>query len=63
MDKNRVKDIMDADENLEVLYRGTSVWVEDVSSSQEEATVKVLETDELIQVPTSELRETGRELK
>ncbi|MCT4595849.1 MAG: H-type small acid-soluble spore protein [Anaeromicrobium sp.] len=63
MDKRRVKDIMDADENLEVLYRGISVWVEDLSSSQGEATVKVLDTDELIQVPTSELRETGRELK
>lgn len=61
MKKEHVIDIMDSDENLEVTYRGISVWIEKVDNN--EAKVKILESGEEIGVPFSELHESGRELK
>ena len=63
MNINRAKEILEATENLEVLYHGSPVWLENVNSDNQMAYVRVLENDENIVVPVIDLNETGRELK
>ncbi|MCT4604536.1 MAG: H-type small acid-soluble spore protein [Marinisporobacter sp.] len=59
----RANEIINGEENIEVLYKGISVWLENINTSTEMSTIRVLENNEMITVPLSELRETDRELK
>ncbi|QXM06280.1 H-type small acid-soluble spore protein [Crassaminicella indica] len=59
----RAKEIINSKDHLEVLYKGNSVWLENINTNTQMSTVRVLENNEIITIPVSELRETGRELK
>ncbi|WP_425447975.1 H-type small acid-soluble spore protein [Dethiothermospora halolimnae] len=63
MNSLKANEVIDMSENVEVLYKGTSVWIEHIKEDSNTAIVKVLETLENIEVPLEDLYETGRELK
>lgn len=60
---NRVREILESTDNLEVLHNGNQVWIENIDTSSDTAKVRVLENNQNIVVPVNELTETGRELK
>ncbi|WP_129598874.1 small, acid-soluble spore protein, H family [Anaerophilus nitritogenes] len=62
MIKKRAEEILNGNDHIEVLYNGESVWLESMESNKM-MDVKVLENNQHITVPISDLNETGRELK
>lgn len=58
MDTERAKQIMSAKNNIEVLYQGSPVWIENVTQSNT-AEVTYLETHDRVEVPVYKLVEAN----
>jgi len=60
MQTNRVHEIINSPNRIEVLYKNDSVWIENVDTTNSTANVKILNTNEILKVPVNELNETGK---
>jgi small acid-soluble spore protein H (minor) len=60
MQAKRASEIINSPDTIEVLYNNTPVWINSVDESKQVAGIKLLETSSVLQVPVSELRETGK---
>ncbi|MCW3490725.1 H-type small acid-soluble spore protein [Dethiobacter alkaliphilus] len=58
MEKDRVKEILDSPEKIEVKYLGEPVWIEGIKSNT--ANVTVMGTCKTMDVPFMSLEETGK---
>jgi H-type small acid-soluble spore protein len=58
MDKNRAEEIMRTPAKIEVVHKGTPVWIEGVND--EKANVTIMGTCKTMDVPFQELQETGK---
>ncbi|HOC08373.1 MAG: H-type small acid-soluble spore protein [Clostridiales bacterium] len=60
MQAKRASEIINSPDTIEVLYNNTPVWINSVDENKQVAGIKLLETGSVLQVPVSELRETGK---
>jgi len=60
MQANRVHEIINSPNRIEVFYKNNSVWIENVDTSSSTANVKIINTNEILKVPVTELNETGK---
>ncbi len=56
MDKQRAIQIMASDDNIKVLYKSKSVWIEGVK--EDKANITVMGTCTTMDVPVADLQET-----
>lgn len=56
---NRALEIFNSTEKLTVLYINQPVWIESLNTSNKMATIKIMGTEQLEEVPISELIDTG----
>ncbi|MDP4146784.1 MAG: H-type small acid-soluble spore protein [Bacillota bacterium] len=59
MDYQRVNEIIQSKDSIEVIYNGRSVWIEDYDKREKTAYVKDMESQKMINVSVEELEETG----
>lgn len=57
MNTARAAQILHSPEIIEVTYQNSSVWIEDVKKQSNSAVVKNLSTDEVQEVPVTQLQE------
>lgn len=60
MDIKRVKEIMNASENFEVLYNHHPVWIDAVDDKASRVKVRILDMRETVYVPADDLVDTGK---
>lgn len=58
MDKNRAKEIINSDRDVEVLYNNFPVWLKKVEGKKDLVEVEDMINNKTIKVPASELVET-----
>ena len=64
MHTNRANQILNqTKENIEVLHNGNQVWIENVDSRNQTATVRDLTNNQTMSVPVNELNETGMQMR
>lgn len=56
---DRAMEIMSSTENIVVLYANQPVWIEEVDTTNRQATIRVLGSNQVEQVPVSSLTDTG----
>lgn len=56
---DRAQEILNSQNNIEVLYKNKSVWLEKVNNDRNTVSIKDLSSNMHIEVPVSELVETG----
>lgn len=55
----RAAEIIQSTSNIEVIYKGSSVWINNLNSENNTAYVRDINTKKEMEVPISELNETG----
>lgn len=63
MHSNKADKILKGNENIKVAYKDKMVWLENVNESSGKAVVKVIGSGEVMNVPLSELKNLGPEIK
>ncbi len=63
MHNKRADKILKGDSNIKVAYKDKMVWIENVDDSSGKATVKVIGSGEIMNVPVNELKNLGPEIK
>lgn len=58
MDINEAKEIYNSLGYVDVVYGESSVWIEDLDEENKMAKVKILETEEMKEIPISDLKQT-----
>jgi len=56
----RVKEVLDAYNEIEVFYNNASVWIENIDEKNQVASVRNLKNNEVIKVPVADLVEENR---
>lgn len=56
MNMQRVQEILNSKDAIQVFHNGNSVWIEDISGNQ--ARVKNLSNNNILEVPIDQLKET-----
>ncbi len=59
MHLNRALEIVEAPDNIKVLYEKTPVWIENINRETGTAQVKLLGNSQILNVPVSHLNEEG----
>ncbi|MBA1336447.1 MAG: hypothetical protein HPY66_2882 [Firmicutes bacterium] len=62
MQLERVYEILKSPDSIEVLYNNIPVWIDDVDEARKTASVRLLTSDEKIDVPINSLIETGNDM-
>lgn len=57
MNTERAAEILQSAKVIDVTYQNNSVWIEDVNKDRNTAMVKNLNTDDIREVPVTELQE------
>jgi len=57
MKLERAKEIFDSYGVIDVSYKSKPIWIENIYFEENSAQVKVLSTDEILEVPVGELKE------
>jgi len=60
---DRALEVLNSTEKLRVLYSSQPVWIEGINTEKRTATVKIMGTDLLEEVPISELTDTGSKME
>lgn len=60
MKLNRVKEILNSPENIEVLYDSHPVWINGVDEKTNRVMVKILDNKQKVYVPVEDLVDTGK---
>lgn len=63
MDIERVKEIMNSPENIEVLYNHHSVWIDGIDDKAKRVKVRILDLKENVYVPLDDLVDTGKTIR
>lgn len=63
MDLNRAKEIINSTVEVEVFYNNDSVWIKNLNEASGMASVENLTNKKDMDVPVSDLRDNGVELK
>ncbi len=54
----RVEEILDSSKNIEVLYNGQPIWIEDINKNSSTAKIKVMGSNQILDnVPVVDLKE------
>lgn len=54
----RVEEILDSSKNIEVLYNGQPIWIEDINKNSSTAKIKVMGSNQILDnVPVIDLKE------
>lgn len=54
----RVEEILDSSKNIEVLYNGQPIWIEDINKNSSTAKIKVMGSNQVLDnVPVVDLKE------
>jgi len=54
----RVEEILDSSKNIEVLYNGQPIWIEDMNKNSSTAKIKVMGSNQILDnVPVVDLKE------
>jgi len=56
----RVKEVLNAYNEIEVFYNNASVWIENIDEKNQVASVRNLKNNEVIKVPVADLVEENR---
>ena len=59
MQAKRASEILNSPDTIEVLYNNSPVWIDSIDESKQVAGIRLLKTGSVLQVPVSELKETG----
>ncbi|KNF07787.1 small acid-soluble spore protein, H-type [Gottschalkia purinilytica] len=59
----RADSILNGNQNIKVTYKNKEVWLESLDSRSGEAEVKMLDSNEVIKVPVSELKNHGPQIE
>lgn len=59
---DRAVEIMTSRKNQSVLYANRPVWIESVDRDKRTAVIRILDTDQVEEVPISSLTDTGSEM-
>lgn len=60
---DRALEVLNSSEKLRVLYSNQPVWIESIDTTNKMATVRIMGTDQLEEVPISELTDTGSKME
>jgi len=63
MHLNRVPEIINAPNNIKVLYNNNPVWIEGINQQDATAYVTILGKNQQLEVPVSELNEAEENLR
>jgi H-type small acid-soluble spore protein len=59
---DRALEVLNSTEKLRVLYSNQPVWIESINTKSKVATVRIMGTEVLEEVPISELMDTGSKM-
>jgi H-type small acid-soluble spore protein len=63
MDTERAYQIIKSPDSIEVKYNNNPVWIDYIDRSKEMAAVRLLDSNERLEVPVSQLEETDNIIK
>lgn len=62
MQLERASEILISPDSIEVLYNNIPVWIDSIDEARKTASVRLLTSDERIEVPVNSLEETGDDI-
>jgi small acid-soluble spore protein H (minor) len=63
MDTERAYQIIKSPDCIEVMYNNNPVWIDYIDRSKDMAAVRLLDSNERLEVPVGQLEETGRSIE
>lgn len=61
MNFQRAEQIFNSEDIIEVLYKGSPVWIEELNEDEQTAMIVAEDTDESHQVAVGDLKESGKQ--